>query len=184
MTVENATPIDLDKNLFSVLGFLTVDVSTPYWTHVADVDEAGALGVTFSFMPDKNKDDDRIPADFSVLDVTRDPAEPDISALTEDDAADFDDFIKEEITTILASQGETLKRWMGSQLNDSRDERALMTAYIVNADGIERQYVSARRRFADKNILLLGSFDVELADEFLPRIMQMLGRVRAVTYSS
>lgn len=185
MTATNATPIDIDKGLFSVLGFLTADISSPYWTHVEDISEPGAIGATFSFMPEEDKDGDHIPADFSVIDVTDDPGEPNISTLTTEDAAEFDAFLREEAEEGLPAIGAMLVEWMNSHLNTSADAKALMTAYKGRMDGGKhRQYVCARRRFLQRNVLMLGSFDVERADEFLPRIMEMMARVRAVTYSS
>ena len=47
MHEKNLETIDLSKCLFQVLGFLTVDVSSPFVTLVEEVDDPTARGVTF-----------------------------------------------------------------------------------------------------------------------------------------
>jgi hypothetical protein len=180
----NFETIDLSKALFHVLGFLTVDVSSPFYTIVESVDDREARGVCFGFMKDIDNDHERIPADFTVVDVTSDVGEPDITKMTTEDVKEFDDYLFNTIERELTSDNFKLIDWVTTEHHTIAGETVLMTGYIARVTGCERQYVAIRRRLANRNICIIGTFDVQRSDDFMNPIMEMLGRVRAMTYHS
>ena len=184
MHERNLETIDLSKCLFQVLGFLTVDVSSPFVTLVEEVDDPTARGVTFSFMSDMNSDSVRIPADFTVIDVSRDADEPDISKMTKDEISEFDVCLYKALEHELSQSDIKIREWIETELHVVAGETVLMTGYVATVAGCDRQYVSVRRRMAGRNICIIGTFDVQRTDDFMHPIMEMLGRVRAMTYHS
>ena len=181
---KNLETIDLNKCLFQVLGFLTVDVSSPFFTLVEEVDDRVARGVTFSFIKDMEGDSDRIPADFTVVDVTRDIDEPDVSKMTEDEVSDFDAHLNETLDSELSNDNFTIIDWIGTEQHTVAGEIVLMTGYVARVSGRYRQYLVVRRRMAGRNICFIGTFDVRRTGDFMRPIMEMLVRVRAMRYNS
>jgi hypothetical protein len=173
--------IDLSKSLFQVLGFLTVDVSSPFYTVIENVDECDARGVCFSFMKDVEHDSERIPADLTVIDVSLDLDEPDISKMKSND---IDALLRVSIERELSCDEFDLIHWIGSEQHVVAGETMLMTGYVARVCGRERQIVAVRRRMSDRNICIIGTFDVRRTDDFMRPIMEMLGRVRAMVYHS
>ena len=176
--------IDLNKCLFQVLGFLTVDVSSPYFTLVEEVQDQSAQGVIFGFMADADRDLEHIPADFTVIDVTADDDEPDVTKMSDDDVDEFDVFVRRGIELELENDSHEIIRWIGTEKHIIAQEVVMMTGYVVRIEGCDRQYVIVRRRMACRNICIIGTFDVRRTDDFMKLIMEMLGRVRAMTYHS
>lgn len=184
MNDKNFGTIDLSKCLFQVLGFLTVDVSSPFFTLVEEVEDRTARGVTFSFMKDVDSDSARVPADFTVIDVTRDADEPDISKMTKDGISEFDAYLYEASERELSDSDYKIIEWIGTEQHIVAGETVLMTGYIARVAGCDRQYVAVRRRISGRNICIIGTFDVRRTDDFMHPIMEMLGRVRAMIYHS
>lgn len=181
---KNVETIDLTKCLFQVLGFLTVDVSSPFWTLVEDVEDRTVRGAIFSFITDIECSNHRPPADFTIVDVTLDQAEPDVSTMTQDEISDFDDYLHEEIMCGLPDSQAKLVNWIESNQYQIGGELHLITAYVMHVSGRNRQYVAIRRRLESRNICIIGTFDLQHKDDFMRPIIKMLGKVRAVTYNS
>jgi hypothetical protein len=61
--------------------------------------------------------------------------------------------------------GRRFKRWMESHLNHRTTGKVLVTAYIAEDCGRDRQYADARMRLGQRNVIVAGCFDVNWADE-------------------
>jgi hypothetical protein len=63
--------------------------------------------------------------------------------------------------------GCRFKRWMNSQLNHLATGKVLLTAYIGEDCGRDRQYFDAQMRVGQRNVIVAGCFDDNKADELV-----------------
>jgi hypothetical protein len=146
-----------DSSRFEVLGLVSIAPPGPWWWHTSDLNDAGAVGAIFRCYEENNVEE---LAYLLVADVCGDPEEPDISAYQEQDIREFDRFVERQIRILMARDGREMVRWMSSQLNERSSGKCLVTAYIANDQGRERQYIDLRTRVGQRNVIIAGCFDV------------------------
>ena len=162
MAVRNSDLIDAEKGVFSVLGLVALRLGGPYWWNGEDIDEEIFKGAVFrAYEPEDAEKGCLDVASITVVDATNDPTEPDISTLEEGGVPSLDSFLHESIKTQLMADGMELIKWMSSNLNHSGNLKVLVTAYIANDQGKQRQFIALRTKAKDRKIVAIGVFDVE-----------------------
>jgi len=150
--------LDFDTGRVEVLGLLTLHLTGPYSWHTGDYEEGSSFGATFvAIDPESHFELGCI----LVADVTADPSEPWIGPLSQAGVTDLDLLFRAE-----AAKGGLgpLLRWMGSHLNVTAEAKALVTAYVVEDAGRERQVFVARMQHHERKLVLFGAFFVDVAD--------------------
>ncbi|MBT4048079.1 MAG: hypothetical protein HOE64_06985, partial [Nitrospina sp.] len=94
--------------------------------------------------------------------------------LDEDSAKAYDLHLHEEIKKNLPNEGMELIKWMSSQLNETEDLKILVTAYIVNDQGKERQNIVLRMRVRESNLVVMGCFDIAMKDQLAAPIFDAI----------
>ena len=89
-----------------------------------------------------------------VVDVSLDPEEPTIDNCDEASLAAIDRELEECIRRVIEADGRKFKRWMNSHLNHRAAGKVLVTAYIAEDRGRDRQYIDARMRVGGRNVVV------------------------------
>lgn len=173
----NSKLVDADKGIFEILGTLLVRISSPYWTHSSDIDEDDCSGVIFTFV-DADVDESRAIATIEIVDVTLDGTEPDISILAEDEVETVDAKMQTLMTAALAAKGMRIVKWMSSKLNKTKPLTGLVTPFIVEDSGKQRQYIDLRFTVGSTKFVARGTFDVERSKELAAPIFGILQNIR------
>jgi hypothetical protein len=177
MATVRGNVILTDSSRFEVLGLVSISLPGPWWWHTSDLNDAGAVGAIFRCY-EENKDNEV--AYLLVADVSGVPQEPEISACQEQDIRELDRFLEREIRNLMARDGRQMVRWMSSHLNERSSGKYLVTAYIANDQGKQRQYIDVRTRIGQRNVVIAGCFDVSRADELARPIFLALNDVRPI----
>jgi len=159
------------RELHDVLGLVRIQTFGPWWWRYEDLDEPTASGRIFRCYEPGNSQE---LAYLMVCDVSGDPDEPDVSRLTPELALEFDHRLEMHGREVMEASGRRLIRWMSSQLNTKDNIKGLVTAYIAEDDGRNRQYIDLRTRVDGKNIVVAGCFDVRRSDELAAPIFGAL----------
>jgi hypothetical protein len=122
MSHYNADLIDANKGIFKVFDAVLLRIESPYSMQCSDFDTEDTRGITFRFFDDCNEEIIEI-ASITIADVTSDKTEPDIANLTQEDVSKFDIQLFKACSDGLPTQGMTLKKWMGSHLNESKEKK-------------------------------------------------------------
>lgn len=179
MVPANAELIDPDKGIFKVLDTVLLRINSPYSMQFSDIEEENARGGIFSFFDKLGEDYIEI-ASITIADVSADITEPDIASLRQECVAAFDAQYFKACSDGLPSQGRKLLKWMGSQLNESADRKALVTAYTVDEDGDEKQFIAIRISGNSKKLAAIGSFSVARANELAAPIFSILQNMQII----
>ena len=166
----------LNKGRMEVLGLVSLKLPPPWWWHCADLENESAEGAIFNAYKDEEEPGLDI-AQIIVADVTRDPDELNISSLDENSAKDYDQFLHREIKKTLHNDGIEVIKWMSSQLNETKNFKGLLTAYIVKDQGKERQMIALRIRVREFNLVIIGCFDIAMKDELVVPIYNAIGDI-------
>lgn len=171
--------------VYRVLGVLELELSGPCMWHTEDVNDAAATGAIFRAYENV---EERDVAYVLVADASADVSEPDIESLTVPDVPEVDILLKKALTTSLAEMGMPIVKWMSSKLNEGSlngaTTKVLLTAYIANDNGIDRQFVVARLQRSGRKYVVMGCFDVDKADQLAKPIWAALGSVSIVRVTS
>jgi hypothetical protein len=163
----------LNGNRMEVLGLVSIQPPGPWWWRGEDIESEEAKGIIFRAYGEGQEEELDI-AYILVADVTGDPEELNISSLDEDSAKAYDLHLHEEIKKNLPNEGMELIKWMSSQLNETADLKILVTAYIVNDQGKERQNIALRLRVRQSNLVIMGCFDIAMKDQLASPIFDAI----------
>ena len=162
MTTTSANATSTGKSRFEVLGLVSIALPGPWWWHIEDVNDPGAVGAIFRCYEKGNAEELGY---LLVADVSQDSDEPDISMYEDSRIPELDRFLESQIRSLMAHDGRKMIRWMSSHLNRRPYGKALLTAYIARDRGRDRQYFDARIRVRQRNVVIAGCFDVSRADQ-------------------
>lgn len=154
-----------------VLGLVSIAVFGPWSWHTEDLDEPTIRGTILRCYEEGN---DRELAYLLVADVSDDPEEPDIARLTPERVGEVDKFLEAGIRALMANDGRRMIRWMSSRLNETPTSKGLVTAYIAEDQGRDRQYVDLRIPVRSRKVVVAGCFDFRRAGEFAAPIFAAL----------
>lgn len=178
MEIQNSELIERENNVFSILGLVTLPINGPYEWHIEDINEESVKGTIFRAFELKNaKGSDLELASISVVDVTNDPDEPDVSKLEQTDVLRIDNFMRENFLAQLASEERFLTKWMASQLNEAVNFKGLVTAYKINDQGKEYQFIAVRINVKGRKIVGVGTFDTSKSDELASFIFNAMSKI-------
>ncbi len=171
MEIKNSK---LNGNRMEVLGLLSIQLPGSWWWRGEDIENDEAKGIIFRAYEGKLEEEELDVAYILVVDVTGDPEELNISSLDEDSAKDYDLHLHKGIKQGLPGEGMELIKWTSSQLNETEDLKILVTAYIVNDQGKERQNIAFRMRVRESNLVIMGCFDIALKDQLAAPIFDAM----------
>lgn len=161
MAAQNSELIDSKEGVFSVLGLVAFTLPGPYCWQCYDINEEMAKGSCFGAFEVEDPNENSLDvASITVVDSTNDPTEPDVSILEQADIQPLDDLLRESTKSQLPAQGMELIRWMSSKLNQSGNSKGLITAYVVEDQGKERQFIALRIKAKGRKVVAIGVFDV------------------------
>jgi len=165
MALRNCKLIDPEQGIFSFLDLVTFRLSGPHFWHNEDInDESVKMSAFRAYEEDGDANNLLEVGNIAIADATLDPTEPDIAALQEADVHAVDQALFEGAQAQLIADGNTLVRWMSSQLNQTADMKGLVTAYIVSTQGVERQCIALRLTSKARKIVAVGVFDIAKKD--------------------
>ena len=172
----------LNKGRMEVLGLVSLKLPPPWWWHCTDLENESGEGATFYAYKDEEETEGEEETELDiaqiiVADVTSDPDELDISSLDENSAKDYDQFLHREIKKTLHNDGIEVIKWMSSQLNETKNLKGLITAYIIKDQGKERQMIALRMRVREFNLVIIGCFDIAMKDELVGPIYNAIGDI-------
>ena len=162
MAIARGNVIRTDEPRFEVLGLASIALPGPWWWHTEDMNDHGAIGAIFRCYEEGNEQELGY---LLVADVSQDPTEPDISNCNESNVADLDRYLEQGVRRVLQCDGRRFKSWMKSHLNHRATGNVLVTAYIGEDGGRDRQYIDARMRIGERSVIVAGCFDVNRASE-------------------
>lgn len=179
MEIQNSELIDPEQGIFSILGLVTLRLGGPYWWQTEDIDEETAIGAIFRAYERENLEDDVDKdvldvASITVVDVTDDPSERDVSLIEQADIPLLDESLHMGIEKQLAADGMKLTKWMSSHLNKSESLQNLVTAYIANDQGKERQFIAVRMKVKGRKVVAVGIFDIAKKDKLAAPVFNIL----------
>jgi hypothetical protein len=145
-----------------VLGLVRIALPGTWWWRTEDLNESSIKGAIFRCYEEGN---DRELAYLLIGDVSNDLDEPDVANLAQESVGDLDKFLEREIRQLMARDGRRMIKWMSSQLNGTVEQKALVTAYIAEDDGRERQYIDLRIPVRGRKVVVAGCFDVGRTNE-------------------
>lgn len=152
MNINNSMLIDNEHGVFSVLNLAKIQLFEGYQWQSEDINERAAVGSIFHAY--ENPPTQSV-ASLTIVDVTNDDSEPDISKIEQTDVEEIDCRLRSAV----ASQFN-LTRWMASKLNQSESLKGLVTPYIVKVADIEWQYIALRFSTKERKMVVIGMFDV------------------------
>lgn len=179
MNSKNSTLVDPDEGIFDVLNVVRVRISSPLWTNISDIDGELARGAIFNFYEvGKDRVKNRAIASIEIVDVSSDCSEPDISCLQQGDVAELDRQMHQMISEGLVAQEMLLVKWMSSKLNEADEFKGLVTAYIVEDGGKERQFIALRFSAGNRKMVAMGTFDVDKSKELAAPIFGIMRNMK------
>ena len=156
MAVLNSALIDSDNSVFSVLGFIRLQLFNGYLWQGSDITEPTAQGAAFYAF--ENPPADSV-ASITVVDVTADEYEPSISKITADQVVEIDKQLKEGARSQLE-----IVNWVSSTLNVSEGVQSLVTLYVVKERERYWQSVALRLEHNERKFVVVGMFDIQKAE--------------------
>lgn len=175
----NIELVDYQRKIFDVLGLFRLHLPQGFNWYCEDLAEANAKGAIFRTW-EKEEPGQYEMASIIIADVTEDPTEPEISGITQADVATLDDLFKEEISEQLNSQGRAVVQWQSSQLNETQNLTALVTAYIVGEDQRQQQNIALRMAVTQRKFVLMGRFDVDKHELLAKPVFESLQNVSVI----
>jgi hypothetical protein len=169
MAINNSTLIDNDLLVFEVLEFVRIQLFDGVIWQGEDINDASARGTAFYAYDEPPTESI---ASITIVDVSDDIQEPDITQLSPDDVSDVDASLN-----LAISSNMDLIKWMGSQLNQTDKMKGLVTAYVVRNNGKEWQYIACRFSVQNRKLAAVGMFDVSKQDPLAKLVFQTLRSV-------
>ncbi len=156
---------------YEILGLVSIAVFGPWSWHTKDMNEPNIRGTIFRCYEEGNQQE---LAYLLAGDVSDDPDEPDITHLTPERVGELDKILEDGIRKLMANDGRRMIRWMSSKLNETLALKGLVTAYIGEDQGRERQYIDLRISVRGRKVVVAGCFDVKRAQEFTAPVFAAL----------
>ena len=178
----NMEIVDYKSKLFSILGLLQIKLPNQFNWHCEDYDTENSKAATFRTWLDAESKGVENAAIF-VGDGTDDPTEPNISVVSETDIPNIDNFLEEDITRSLNSNGVQMMKWLPSVLLENQAVKTLMTIYTVMEDGRERKYVMHRFLLNARKMVIIGSYDMALTELFEDQVVDTLNSITPIIVS-
>lgn len=178
--LSNSKLIDAEQGLFSVLGLVTLCLTGPigvtrYWWHGEDLVDEMAKGSYFGAIKEDLVQEGIITcASITVVDVTNDASEPDVSTLEQANIQAIDDRLNADTQSALQAQGRGIVHWMSSQMSQSDCLKRLFTTYITRELNAEWQSTFLRFNVKGRKIVAIGSFDIARRESFAEPIFNAL----------
>jgi len=155
-----------------VLGLVSIATFGGPWSwYTEELDEPTLRGKIFRCYEEGNHQE---LAYLLVGDISDDADEPDLAHLAPERVGDLDKALEAGIRKGMANDGRRMTRWMSSQLNETPNLRGLVTAYVAEDQGRERQYVDVRISVRDRKMVVAGCFDVKRANELAEPVVAAL----------
>jgi hypothetical protein len=164
----------LNGNRMEVLGLVSIRPPSPWWWQGEDIDDVKAKGIIFRTFAEGEEEGSQDIAYLIVADVTGDTEELNVSLLNEDSVKNYDLYLHQGIKNQLPDKGMELIKWMSSELNEIEGLKILVTAYIVDDQGRERQNIALRMRVRGSNLVIMGCFDVDMKDQLAAPIFDAI----------
>jgi hypothetical protein len=155
----------------NVLGLVRIGLPAPWLWYAEDLDEPSIKGSIFRCHEQEGGQELGY---LLVGDASGDLDEPDVGNLTQEQIGDVDGFLEREIRQMMAQDGRRMIRWMSSKLNETKNLKGLVTAYIADDQGRERQYIDLRIPVRGRKMVVAGCFDVLRAKELAVPIFSAL----------
>jgi hypothetical protein len=172
-TLDNASLTDDSR--FEVLGLVSVALPGPWWWQAEDINDPGAVGAIFRCYEQGNEKEIGY---LLVVDVSQDPDEADVSTYEDSRIPEVDRFLESGIRSLMTRDGRKMTRWMSSHLNHGLFGKAIVTAYIAQDKGLDRQYIDVRIRAQRRNVIIAGCFDVNRADQLAKSIFHAISTAK------
>jgi hypothetical protein len=157
---------------YEVLGLVRVGVFGPWRWQARRFDGPAHDGVVFGCYPQDNPNE---VAYLMVVDVSNILDEPDISSMTPEDAMQFDRRLEQSVREQMAEEHRRLVKWMSSTLNETTRLKQLVTTYVAEDAGRERQYIDVRLSAGGRRLVVGGCFDVDQATKLAMPIWLAIG---------
>jgi len=162
-TPKRIQMLDHGKGVFRFLQ--TIDIALPnvglHW-HGEDIDAPGVEAAAMYGCLDPRGSE---VAYVLVGDVSGDPTEPTITSMTDEEHVNLGIKIEDGTRDFCRTQGFRFIRWMGSEINHRSNVFILVSAYIVNIEGIGNQQRITARFVSKKRMWLIETaFSVEKED--------------------
>ena len=174
METQNSTLVEPATGLVTVLGLIGLHLNGPFRWQSEDINDDRGVGTIFRAYDRDPQPGDLDLASVTVVDVTNDPNEPDISNLDCAGIMAFDNHLRENMVAHQKTEGIELVRWMSSRLDVSENRRGLITAYIVNDKGKARQFITLRVNVNGHKIVAIGVFDISMSNILATPIIDTL----------
>jgi hypothetical protein len=166
-----------EEGFYQVLGLVGIRLPGPWWWHTEDLTDSGAQGAIFRCYEEGN---DQELAYVLVADLSDDPDEPDITLFNEKDAEKFDRYLEESVRRLMDHDGRKMTKWMSSRLSETPRGNGLVSAYLAEDQGKERQYIDLRVGVRGRKVVIAGCFDVLRAKELAGPIFNALQNAEIV----
>lgn len=169
MAFKNSVLIDNDLLVFEILDFVRIQLFNGVIWQGEDINDASAKGAAFYAYDEPPTESI---ASITIVDVSNDAQELDVSKLDAGSVEDFDASLKSAV-----GKNMDLIQWMGSQLNQTEKMKGLVTAYVVRNNGKEWQYIACRFNVQNRKLAAVGMFDVSKQDPLAKLVFQSLRSV-------
>ena len=167
--MQNSRLIDEEQRVFSVLDIVNIALFEGYQWQGEDIKETTAVGSVFHAYENPST---QSVASLTVVDVTSDASEPDISQVEQADVQEIDEQLRAAVAVHF-----DLVRWMSSKLNQAATLKALVTLYITNDAGAQWQYIALRLSTKGRKLVVIGMFDVAKSDVLAGAVYQTMQNI-------
>jgi TPR repeat protein len=181
MTSQNTKLIDSSRGLFSVIDsfYITIPQGLGCRWNNEDIEEGSCSGAIFrAYHPDKDGNIGLDSAYIMLVDASNDDTEPDVIGMEQIDVPNLDSSLRRDISEQLKNDGMTMSKWMSSQLDEMVFPKVLITAYIAEDNGLQRQFIAVRFQIGFKKVVAIGNFDIARADIFAKPILKTLHTIK------
>lgn len=174
--------LDQSEGIFRFLK--VVDLAVPrtglIW-HGVDIDAPGVEAAGMYGYLDPNASE---VAYVLVGDVSGDPTEPVIRPMSDDEKSDLNVKIEDGTRDFCREQGFRFVKWMNCEVNQINGLYILVSAYIVEIEGIgEQQRITARFSKDGRKWFIETAFSVEMAEKLAKPMFLALHPVNIVDSS-
>jgi hypothetical protein len=96
---------------------------------------------------------------------------------------ELDKFLEDEVRKLMANDGRRMIRWMSSKLNETPTLKGLVTAYVGEDHGRDRQYIDLRISVRGRKVVVSGCFDVKRAHDLAAPIFAAIQNAAILDHS-
>lgn len=147
---------------FNVLDLVSVALPPEFHWVQEEIEDESACGANFYAFD--SRDRETLLAFVTVADASKDPTEPDVSALTDHDEQAVVDSLKRDISGLLAKDGREVVEWGPCRLWPMDMLSGLLVCYDTEGDGHLLRNISYRASVKGRKVVLIGGYPVPLHD--------------------